>query len=426
MRTPRSVLAASALLLVPALLAGTASGPASAASPPRQVAYHHWASGRQLATGWTNGVAVAHGRLRMGRARLGVTRHGTRYDVGRWTSPWVTPAFGFTELVPSWEARTPKRTWIKVLVRGVSEGGTRTSWDTIAVWAAGDHTIRRRTRPGQGDDLAKVDYDTWEANYGQLRSWQLRVVLFRPAGLARTPRVDTVGAMVSDLPPVDRVSTSRPGVARGVVLDVPAYSQMIHEGEYPRYDGGGEAWCSPTSTTMVLAYYGALPSARETAWVRDSYADPEVDHAARMTYDAAYGGTGTWPFNTAYAAQHTGHAFVTRFRSLRGVERFIKAGIPVVTSISFGRGELHGAPISATNGHLVVVVGFTPDGDVVVNDPAAASSDGVRRTYDRGEFENAWLKRYPSGGSMHGSGGLAYIIRDRAHPVPARHGSTSW
>jgi hypothetical protein len=98
----------------------------------------------------------------------------------------------------------------------------------------------------------------------------------------------------------------------------------------------------------------------------------------------------------------------------------VRAGIPVVTSITFGRGRLSGAPISATNGHLVVVVGFTSVGDVVVNDPAARTRAGVRRTYDRGQFESAWLARYPSGSSMHGSGGLAYVIRDSAHALPPR------
>ena len=43
---------------------------------------------------------------------------------------------------------------------------------------------------------------------------------------------------------------------------------MVHAGEYPQYGGGGEAWCSPTSTTMVLAYYERLPPASEYAWVR--------------------------------------------------------------------------------------------------------------------------------------------------------------
>jgi hypothetical protein len=63
---------------------------------------------------------------------------------------------------------------------------------------------------------------------------------------------------------------------------------------------------------------------------------------------------------------------------------------------------------------------------VVVNDPAARTRAGVRRTYSRAQFEDAWLKRYPSHGTMRGSGGLAYVIRDGAHPVPARNGATNW
>ena len=81
---------------------------------------------------------------------------------------------------------------------------------------------------------------------------------------------------------------------------------------------------------MILDYYDALPSERAYSWVREDYPDRVVAHVARQTYDAGYGGTGNWPFNTAYAAKRTGHGFVTRFGSLRGVERFVRAGIPVV------------------------------------------------------------------------------------------------
>ncbi len=193
------------------------------------------------------------------------------------------------------------------------------------------------------------------------------------------------------------------------MLDVPQYSQMVHAGHYPQWGNGGEAWCSPTSTSMVLGYYDALPAPAAYSWVPSGHVDPWVDYAARATYDAQYEGTGNWPFSTAYAASRAGNAFVTRLRSLREAERFIAAGIPVVASISFGRGELTGAPISATNGHLLVVVGFTESGDVVVNDPAASNRAGVRRTYDRGQFENAWLPT---------SGGLTYVITDDAHPLP--------
>jgi len=183
----------------------------------------------------------------------------------------------------------------------------------------------------------------------------------------------------------------------------------MHRGHYPAWGNGGQAWCSPTSTSMVLGYYDALPTASSYSWVPGGHVDPWVDAAARSTYDASYRGTGNWSFNAAYAAPLAGHAFVTRLRSLREAERYIAAGIPLVASVSFGRGELANAPISSTNGHLLVVVGFTKTGDVIVNDPAATQRSAVRRTYDRGQFENVWIPR---------SGGLVYVIRDAAHPLP--------
>src|SRR5690606_3573671 len=101
---------------------------------------------------------------------------------------------------------------------------------------------------------------------------------------------------------------------------------------------------------------------------------------------------------------------VTRLRDLTDAELLVQAGIPPVISLAFARGELSGAPISSSNGHLLVVVGFTATGDVIVNDPAAASNDGVRRVYPRAQLERAWLQA---------SGGTAYVIRDAAHPLPA-------
>jgi hypothetical protein len=415
--------AAAVVLAVPALAAPAL--PAQAAGAPRQISYRQWDTTAQLRSGAFSGTGVASGTLRLTRPSARVRVGGRDYVRGTWTSPWVRPGFRLTELVPSWAATTPVGTLVQVDVRGLGPHGTRSSWDTLARWAGPDRSFRRTSLGSQRDDLAHVATDTWET-YAGLPAWQLRVSLLRRVGSRATPVVGTVGAMASRLPLVDRVARSQPGVARGTVLGVPRYSQMVHAGEYPRYGGGGEAWCSPTATTMVLAYYRRLPPARDYAWVRRSYPDRVVDHAARMTFDHGYDGTGNWSFNTAYAAGRTGHAFVTRFASLRGVERLIAAGIPVVTSITFGAGQLRGAPIRATNGHLVVVVGFTRAGDVVVNDPAARTRAGVRRTYARGQFENAWLKRYPSGGTMRGSGGLAYVVRDGAHPLPARSGTRSW
>ncbi len=387
------------------------SGASGASSRP--IAYHQWSGTRALRAGTARGVVVRHGRLRLPDVERPRTRRlgGTVYQQGGWDSPWHSPGFALTELIPSWSARTPGDSLVEVRVRGREAGGRTSSWDLMARWASGDSHTRRTTSTGQADDLATVDVDTWRATNGGMSAYQVRVTLLRARGQRRSPSLDTVGAVASRLP-AGTPAASRPGPVRGRVLDVPRYSQMVHRGHYPAWGNGGEAWCSPTATSMVLGYYDRLPAPRAWSWVPAGHLDPWVDLAARRTYDHGYRGTGNWPFNTAYAATRvgrTGGSFVTRLRDARQAERFIAAGIPLVASVSFGAGQLAGSPISATNGHLLVIVGFDRDGDVVVNDPAAPGASGVRRTYDRAQFERAWLTR---------SGGLVYVIHDRAHPLP--------
>jgi hypothetical protein len=428
---PRSRLwpaAASAALAVPLLVAPATTAPAAAAGYQpgiRQISYEQWTTQRQFRQGRFAGTEVVRGTLQLAdpvatrrfRDHHGEPATSGRYDLGRWVSPWRRPGYAFDELIPSWDALTPGGSWIKVQVRGRSETGQRSRWYTMANWAEGDHAFHRASGPRQADDLAEVAVDTLRTRYSVgFEAWQVRLVLLRPTGSDQVPQVETVGAMTSALPRADRVRVSRPGVAGGVVLDVPRYSQMIHDGDYPEYDGGGEAWCSPTSVSMVLGSLDALPGPRAYRWVERGHPNRFVDHAARSQYDHAYDGAGNWSFSAAYAAGHADAAFVTRLRHLREAERFIRAGIPLVASVAFGPGELTGAPIGSTAGHLMVIIGFTEQGDVVVNDPAAPRNRHVQRVYDRREFETAWLT---------GSGGLVYVIRDGDQRLP--HGrAANW
>src|SRR5699024_9515456 len=141
------------------------------------------------------------------------------------------------------------------------------------------------------------------------------------------------------LPQQQHVDASPLGGAEDIGLDVPKYSPEIHEGAYPKWDGGGEAWCSPTSTAMVLSYWGRGPTEEQMSWVNPEYKDPQVDFAARGTYDYSYDGAGNSPFNIAYAVRFGLDGFVTRLHSLTELEQYIKAGIPVITSESFEEGE---------------------------------------------------------------------------------------
>ena len=92
-------------------------------------------------------------------------------------------------------------------------------------------------------------------------------------------------------------------------------------------------------------------------------------------YDRIYDGHGNWVFNTAYAATHGFTASVRRFASLDEVEPWVAAGVPVVFSFAWGKGDLTGAAIDSSNGHLAVIVGFDDAGNPIVNDPAAAADE---------------------------------------------------
>ncbi len=328
----------------------------------------------------------------------------------QWTSDWREPGFAFTRLVPSWNARTPEGTWITVEAQARRASGGETAWYSFGTWTFGDDVVTRASVHGQRDADARVETDTLLAAV-PMTAYRLRVALQRAAGVALPPTVHRVTVVVSD----DAAVRSAPASAHtGVVRDlsVPQFSQETHRGEYPQYDGGGEAWCSPTSTVMVLRSWDRGPTRGDLSWVDPSYADPEVDHAARFTYDATYRGTGNWSFNTAYASQYGVRAFVTQLRSLAEAERFIARGIPLVASINAPPGGLPGFLYAqGTNGHLLVIRGFTASGDVIANDPAALSNAEVRRVYPRAAFERVWVG---------GSGGIVYVIHPADHALPER------
>ncbi|MDQ6934181.1 MAG: C39 family peptidase [Actinomycetota bacterium] len=386
-----------------------------------QNSYHQLTSDADWQAGVPEGTVSQAGSLTMGTPVGRLTYSQSTYDYSQWTSTWVNPSVSFTQLIPSWAANTPYGTWIQVFVRAHRADGTLTSFKDLGRWSTRDAEFKRTSSYSQDDGLAHVGVDTLIADPGvQFDSYQLRIRLFRltsspdPSKVVGTPSIASLGAVASLFPATPRSST--PLYRTDRILPVPAYSQMIHRGQYPEFGGGGEAWCSPTSLAMVLSYFGKRPSPTNYSWVNRSYADPWVDHVARLVYDYGYHGTGNWPFNTGYAAVYLPTAFVTRVGNLRDAERFIYAGIPLEASIAFGRGQLTGAPISSSPGHLLVIVGFTKAGNVVVNDPAASSDATVRRTYNRAQFEHALLA---------GSGGMVYVISDAAHRLPA-HVGRNW
>jgi hypothetical protein len=376
-----------------------------------------------LSTGATNGLTYAKGALTLASRGLstapytdpfaningdGVDGSGT-YQYGTWTSPVYATRFGFNELVSSWNATTPAGTWVQSEVQPQIEDGHWAKWFVLGRWSSGDSDFHRTSVGGQGDNDGYVAIDTWFAHDHPAVAYRLRLTLYRRAGGSATPSVTRYSAVASNLVNAKYTFPSQTSM-NGTTIDlgVPRYSQEIHHGEYPQFDGGGEAWCSPTSTAMVVAYWQRSPAGRELTGI--PYADPWVDFTARAVYDYHYHGAGNWPFNTAYAASRGLVADVTQLHSLAEAEPFIKAGIPLVASIAFGSNKLTGADIKSTNGHLVVIAGFTGDGQVIVNDPASPDDASVEHVYDRAQFESAWIG---------GSGGIVYVDRPAGWATPS-------
>jgi len=186
----------------------------------------------------------------------------------------------------------------------------------------------------------------------------------------------------------DHAGEAAPGPTE---LAVPPLSQYGHaRADAPRaLRGKADALCSPTALAMLLQFRGLRA---------------EVAATAAAVYDAAFDGTGNWAFNVAHAAARGLVGCVAYLRDLGSAERLLAAGVPLALSLAWESGTLPGAPLPRSAGHLVVLRGFSANGDALVHDPAHPA---VRTSYPRAAFARAWL----------GHGGIAYVLAHDARPL---------
>ncbi|MGH2480695.1 MAG: C39 family peptidase, partial [Ktedonobacteraceae bacterium] len=354
----------------------------------------------------TAGLCAGTDPMAAGSYNSGNYYNGGSFYYGTLTSPIHTTQKSFTTLVASWNATTPAGTWMEVHVRVLGSKGW-THWYNLPIWASDLSTINRHSVDGQSDKTGSVSTDTFFAS-PSATAYQLSLTLF-----TTSPSVSLTLKRVGVIASYD--STSFPTIAPdrsvwGTNLNVPQRSQMLPQYQGLGYGGGGEVWCSPTSTSMVMAYWSTV--------LNQANLNQTVPDAAQGTYDFTYQGTGNWPFNTAYSAEFGGmHSFVTRMYSMSQIEQWIKAGVPIVISIAFKSGQLPGAPINSSTGHLIVVRGFDASGNVIVNDPAFSTDATVETTYNRADLQNVWLS---------GSNGTAYVNYPEGWSVPTADQYTSW
>lgn len=327
-----------------------------------------------------------------GTAEISVSNtsiHSKAGDSGDAISPWLRPDFSPHELVVSWNSSSSSGGAVEVFAQLRFDDTRVSDWLSFGRWST-DPAVSRGSRANQTNQQSRVLTDTVVCTEA-FSAFRIRVALKGKISVLG------VSATWSDLKSIafetTRMNTEPLSAEACIVDDVPTCSQMV-------YPDGGNTWCSPTSLAMVMEY-----------WNKTGRGCAECIHETRTgVYDPVYSGHGNWAFNVAWAGELGFTAGLVRFPDLKSLEPWIRAGIPLVLSVAWNNETgpvITNAPVTRSNGHLTVLVGFDEDGNAVMNEPASPSDDSVRRTYDRHELERCWLRA---------SGGLCYVVHPKRIP----------
>ena len=279
------------------------------------------------------------------------------------TSPEIATHIQWDELIASWNADLPAAAALKIEVRPIYPDHT-TKWFTMGLWSGDPAQHPRESVRGQKDPDCNVDTDTL------LVSRRSERVQVRLTFLGKTqPRIKFLSLSVLDTR-VRPEALSPNRAAWGQTIPVPERSQMSYE--------NGGVICSPTTVSMMLSYWSRRLERPDL--------DHDVPEVVKGVFDPKWEGTGNWVFNTAYAGSQRGmRACTTRLSDVAELEDWIAQGLPVGLSLCYNR--LRGRS-REPSGHLVVCVGFTKTGDVVINDPGTTKL--VRKTFPRANLIDAW------------------------------------
>ncbi len=240
--------------------------------------------------------------------------------------------------------------------------------DTWSPWVGGAAIGVGRFEPvaeRAGALAAEIDEFRASAPVDAVRL-RLRVSAAEPRALFAAPWLVTLSAWDGEAAATEQAFAG--GAAR---LAVPAVSQMEAD------EAIRQRICSPASVAMVLAYYDARVDL--AALAREIF-HPELDRY------------GVWPAAVGAAGRRGVAGYLLRFPDWESAAWCLDRGTPVIASVSYGAGELAGAAISETTGHLLVLTGYEGN-EVLVNDPAAPTAATVARRYRREELCRAWLGR---------------------------------
>lgn len=305
-------------------------------------------------------------------------------------SPVIECKVPFDTALLSWNASTPKGSYV-VCYMQARANGVWSKWIKNCLWTT-EGTVWQRTTFKDKDSIAYAN--TSEMSLDQKAdAIRIRVQLETADGLTY-PTLRFVSVQISDSP-LCREDVAPNKATWGKDIDVPVLSQL----SVPH----GSVWCSATSVTMVLRYWGEQMHRRDLQNIG-------ITEAAHGIFDGSWGGTGNWAFNVAYAGEQPGiRAYTIRLSGIPEIENWIAKGVPVVVSLDYNKLRHRNG---GSMGHLMVVRGFTDDGKVIFNDPWGdpKQPEKLKKVFSREDLEGAWLGEA-------GSYGTVYIIYPEGYKI---------
>lgn len=313
---------------------------------------------------------------------LGVgKRHRIPWGETGWTSEVVRPKRPFNEVLPSWNLDVPKGAGVDVEIQ-VGDPDGWSPWLHIGDWGELPAS-KRRVRCKRG----KVAIDIFRSDK------LLDRARFRMLASRKTPHdVEDHSKDPRKWARLRRLHVCFSNTQEGIQARPPSRKPKkepltvppIRQGTGPKKIAS--LICSPTSVTMVLQRFGRKVTL------------PEV--AAGML-DPTHKLYGNWNRAVQYAWTKGVKGYLTRIADWDRVLEHTEGGRPLIISLAWKRGELRNCAFSSSTGHLIVILGLTPDGKkVICADPGAGPKQKVRRLYYREDLDKAWIAR----------GGYCYVL----------------
>ena len=279
----------------------------------------------------------------------------------------------FNHGLPSWNGSAPTASSSFKIQMRFKYGTGVSPWLTVGYWKSNIWSSYGTTSYGGGF----IDYDYVKLN-SYNSEWQFMVTMTRSSAQVPSPTINKLSFFVSDSRTTNSINYNAILNDKPAAIFIP--TDFVYQyGVDPQIGG---SICSPTTVSMILKSYSIS-------------VDPY--QFALSTYDPYYKMFGIWPRVVQNASEYGLDGAVTRYRTWSETYEVLASGGRIGMSI--------GAPLYT--GHLIMLAGFTSNGDPIVHDPA--KSQGYSYVYNKSDLSHSWFDK----------GGVAYTFYPAGTPVSA-------